>query len=101
MARLVWKPVAVDALEKIVRNRLANVGAVAARTVREEIIGRVNQLRDFPERGRRIPEKNDPSLRELIVPPYRIPYRLSGGTVTVLNIVRGHTFVDDDLGQDV
>ena len=41
----------------------------------EEIVDRVEALRSHPEMGRIVPEFNQPFLRELIYPPFRIVYR--------------------------
>lgn len=51
-----------------------------------KIINRVDQLIDFPESGRIVPEKNTPEIRELIEGNYRIFYRLRKGEVTILRI---------------
>lgn len=40
-----------------------------------EIIAAIESLPDHPERGRIVPEFNQPWLRELIHPPFRIVYR--------------------------
>jgi plasmid stabilization system protein ParE len=36
----------------------------------------VDTLAKFPEIGRIVPERNQPHLREIVVRPYRIVYRL-------------------------
>ena len=46
----------------------------------------VGRLRQFPDSGRMVPERADPSLRELIRPPYRIVYRRHEAAVEVLTI---------------
>jgi hypothetical protein len=40
-----------------------------------KLIDRVDQLIEFPESGREVPEKNNPEIRELIEGNYRIFYR--------------------------
>ena len=40
-----------------------------------EIFERIEALRDHPEMGRVVPEFDQPFLRELIHPPFRIVYR--------------------------
>jgi toxin ParE1/3/4 len=42
-----------------------------------EIITHVEQLADFPESGRIVPEFGLVQLREIIHPPFRIVYRLA------------------------
>jgi len=42
------------------------------------IIGATDRLVPFPESGRSVPEFEDPLVREVMHPPYRIVYRLVG-----------------------
>lgn len=51
-----------------------------------KLIKRVDQLIEFPESGRVVPEKNVPEIRELIEGNYRIFYRLQKEKVTILRI---------------
>ncbi|MCA1725145.1 MAG: type II toxin-antitoxin system RelE/ParE family toxin [Thermomicrobia bacterium] len=76
-----------DALAAIVRHRRREVGFMAARALRERIMGQIYQLRDFPALGRRTLQSQYDDRRELIVSPYRIPYRIVGDTVVILNII--------------
>jgi len=68
--------------------------------VLERIQQTVKQLNEFPERGRVIPElkkQGISSYRELIVSPWRIMYRVSGGKVFVLSVIDGRMNVEDVL----
>jgi len=38
--------------------------------------------------GRVVPERNDPQLREVIVRPYRVVYRLRPGVVEIATVFR-------------
>ncbi len=51
-----------------------------------KLINRVDQLIEFPESGRIVPERNIPEIRELIEGNYRIFYRLQKGKITILRI---------------
>lgn len=42
------------------------------------ILGAAERLSDFPESGRRVPEFERSDLREVLLRPYRIVYRLAG-----------------------
>ncbi len=53
-----------------------------------EIFNRIEALRDHPEMGRVVPEFDQPFLRELIHPPFRIVYRRDPGRVRVVRIWR-------------
>jgi hypothetical protein len=57
----------------------------AARFI-SKLISRVDQLIEFPESGRMVPEKNVHEIRELIEGNYRIFYRLQKEKITILRI---------------
>ncbi len=50
------------------------------------LIERVDQLNEFPESGRIVPEKNSAEIRELIEGNYRIFYRIRKDKITILRI---------------
>jgi plasmid stabilization system protein ParE len=60
---------------------------VGDRFVRE-IIARVEALRDHPEMGRMAPEFDQPFLRELIHPPFRIVYRRDPKHIRIVRVWR-------------
>jgi plasmid stabilization system protein ParE len=60
-----------------------------AATVVRELVAAARSLRAFAERGRRVPEYDDPSVRELIVRRYRLVYRVHPERVDVLRIIHG------------
>lgn len=53
-----------------------------------EILKRIQTLRDHPRKGRVVPEFEQPTLRELIHPPFRMVYRVQGSTVGVVRVWR-------------
>lgn len=53
-----------------------------------EILERFEQLREHPEMGRTVPEFNQPAIRELIHPPFRIVYRRERAGVQLIRIWR-------------
>ncbi|RLB65131.1 MAG: type II toxin-antitoxin system RelE/ParE family toxin [Deltaproteobacteria bacterium] len=54
----------------------------------EEIISSVGKLANHPDRGRMVPEFNNPQLRELIHPPFRIVYRRYKEKISVVRVWR-------------
>jgi len=46
-------------------------------------------LAHFAERGQVVPEISDESIRELLVRPYRLIYRISADQVLILTLVHG------------
>ncbi len=49
-----------------------------ASVVVSRLIAATDRLAPFPESGRAVPEFDDPLVREVVHPPYRIVYRLVG-----------------------
>ena len=53
-----------------------------------EIVARVEGLRDHPEMGRIVPEFEQPALREILHPPFRIVYRREPTRARIVRIWR-------------
>lgn len=73
------------------------VPEVGERLVRE-VFERVEQLAEFPDSGRIVPEFDTPWLRELVHPPFRIVYRLDDDRVRVVRVWRSERLMDESLG---
>lgn len=54
----------------------------------EEIVASIEALADHPDIGRIVPEFDQPFLRELIRPPFRIVYRRDPQRVRVVRVWR-------------
>ena len=87
MTKLIWSPQSLRDLESI-RDYVATDSARYAALVVERIIQGVERLTSFPESGRVVPERNDPQLREVIVRPYRVVYRLRPGVAEIATVFR-------------
>lgn len=85
--QVIWTDSALDDLEQIVRY-IAAEDATAARQFGLSVIARVEDLANFPRKGRIVPEENVETLRELIFAPYRIVYEIaeSGNVLHVLRV---------------
>ena len=60
-----------------------------------EVVASVEQVAQFPESGRVVPEFETPRLRELIQPPFRIVYRLDDDTVRVVRVWRSERLIEE------
>jgi plasmid stabilization system protein ParE len=49
-----------------------------AAVIVSRLIAATDRLAPYPESGRTVPEFADPTIREVVHPPYRIVYRLVG-----------------------
>jgi plasmid stabilization system protein ParE len=66
----------------------------------KEIKQKASSLYAFPDRGRIVPELRDQGIilyRELIVPPWRIIYRISEKAVYILSVLDSRQNVEDIL----
>ena len=59
-----------------------------------EIIKRIEALRDHPDIGRIVPEFDQPALRELIHPPFRVVYRREQTLVRVVRVWRSERLLE-------
>ena len=73
MTPIIWSPQSLRNVESI-RTYIAQDSPRVAELVVGRILKAVEQLRSFPESGRKVPERNDPEIREVIESPFRIVY---------------------------
>lgn len=66
-----------------------------AAKVKEEILGTVNQLADFPASGRIVPEIHDPTIRECLLYSYRLIYQTFADQIYILAIVHMRQWLYD------
>jgi toxin ParE1/3/4 len=64
-----------------------NVPEVGEKLIRE-IIAQVERLADYPESGRMVPEFGIANLREIILAPFRIVYRLDKSRARIVRVWR-------------
>jgi toxin ParE1/3/4 len=83
--KIVWSPLAVDRVTEIVA-WISRDRPVAAANLVQELFSSVEQLVSFPESGRRVPEIDQPDIRELIHKRYRIIYRVKADSIDVLTV---------------
>lgn len=58
------------------------------------LIEKVESIKDYPKRGRIIPELNIDNIREIIVKNYRIIYKIDKNIITILTVFEGHKTLD-------
>lgn len=81
--KIIWTDNAHHDLQGIKQYLLKQADASIMRSEAERIACAVLRLAQFPSSGRpgRVPD-----TREVVVPPYVIPYRIRGDVVQVLNV---------------
>jgi toxin ParE1/3/4 len=73
---VVWSPAARDDLHDIVVF-IARDNPNRAMSFGYKLISETDRLRGFPEIGRTVPEYNNQLIREVILRPYRVVYRIN------------------------
>jgi plasmid stabilization system protein ParE len=89
MARdLVWSPEALEDIESIA-SYIERDSAWYARAVASKIVEIAEQIPQFAELGRIVPEVADPVIRERMVYSYRIVYRLEAEQILIVAVIHG------------
>ena len=65
-----------------------------------ELMAQIETLQAHPDRGRMVPEFNQPVLRELIHPPFRIVYRRDPDRVRVVRVWRSERLLKLSAGTE-
>jgi len=87
VTRLVWSPRASADLD-LIREYISRDSPAYADLVIRRLVLAPERLIQFPEIGRVVPEVGWPHLRELIVRPFRVVYRIRPGLVEVATVFR-------------
>lgn len=97
MTDLIWSPESLRDLESI-RTYIAEDSPLYADLVVRRIVAAVERLRTFPESGRIVPERDARDIREVIVAPYRVVYRLRIGVVEIATVFRASRLYPGSIG---
>jgi len=84
--KVVWSLIATTDFESIVEYISRDSEFYAAATARE-LIAAARSLATLSERGRMVPEYEDPAVRELIVRRYRLIYRVQPSRIEILRFL--------------
>jgi len=96
---IIWAGVAENDLKEIIEYIATDSPANSLKTLKK-IKQKASSLYTLPERGRIVPELQDQGVlfyRELIIPPWRIIYRISEMKVYVLSVLDARQNVEDIL----
>jgi len=94
VTRVLWSPQALLDVESI-RDYISHDSARYAELVVRRLVKAVGRLEEFPRSGRIVPERNREDLREVIVKPYRIVYRLRPDMVEIVTVFRASRLLRD------
>lgn len=87
MTEVIWSPQSLRDLNAI-RDYIAQDSPAYADLVVRRLFVAVERLELFPQSGRIVPERDVSWLREVIVRPYRVVYRLRGDAAEVVTVFR-------------
>jgi len=96
---VLWASVAGNDLRDIIEFIAAD-NPTNALKILHKIKEKVSSLYSLPERGRLVPELQDQSIliyRELIVPPWRIIYRIAEMQIYILAVLDARRNIEDIL----
>ena len=86
--RVIWALGAQNALAEALEF-IAEESPEGARRVLHAALDLAASLETLSERGRTVPECDDPSIREIFVYSYRLMYRVEPETVTIVAFIHG------------
>jgi len=91
--KIVWSPRARKRLLEY-GDYIAQDNMEAAIKWQEELIEKIENLKDFPEQGRIVPEDGRPSIREIFYKSHRIIYKLTSKDILILIIRHKKQLID-------
>ena len=96
---VIWSNVAENDLKNIIEY-IADDSPSNAVKIFKNIKQKASTLYRLPKRGRIVPELQDQGIlqyRELIIPPWRLIYRISDNNVYVLSVLDSRRNIEDIL----
>ncbi len=96
MTEVRWTPEAVADLRAI-REFIERDSPRYGRLVAERLYDSITRLSAFPHSGRVVPELGREEMREVIVGPYRIVYKVFETHVSIVTVFRSSRLISADL----
>ena len=94
--RVIWTPEAQAHLDGI-HHYLKRDAPFHANGVVDKLTRRSEQLIRHPRSGRMVPQYDDENLREIIVYPYRLIYRLQPDCIDIIAVFHGAQQLPESL----
>ena len=92
--KVVWSPEATEDLESIV-NYIARGSEYYARAVVTKILEIAGNIKDFPSKGRIVPEFEQENIRECFVYSYRLIYKIEIQNILVVAVIHGKRLIEN------
>lgn len=88
MVEIKWTDNALKELDNIA-NFISKDSPKYAPILVKQIYEMISHLEQFPKFGRKVPEYNDPNLREILYKNYRIIYLIKQKHIEIISIIHG------------
>jgi len=92
--RLKWSEEALEDIESIA-TYIEKDSPTYAKSVVSKIFEKAEILQKFSELGRKVPETNDATIREIFIYSYRLIYKLGGDTILFVAVVHGKRLLEN------
>ncbi len=80
-----------------IENYISQDSPTIARKFIVRIFDRIEQLYDYPESGKPVPEIKDQTIKELLLNKYRIIYQIQEDKINILRVVHGARLLDIEI----
>jgi toxin ParE1/3/4 len=80
-----------------IENYISQDSPAIARRFITRIFDKIDQLSEYPQSGKPVPEFNDNTIRELLLNKYRIIYQFNNGQINILRIIHGARLLDIEI----
>ena len=80
-----------------IENYISQDSPVIARRFITRIFDKIDQLSEYPQSGKPVPEFNDNTIRELLLNKYRIIYQFNTGQINILRIIHSARLLDIEI----
>ena len=90
---IIWSKEALDDIDSIAAY-ISRDSLCHAQQVVERIFELAGTIPDQPESGRKVPELNDPKIRERFIYSYRVIYEIEKNTTHIIAVVHGKRLLE-------
>ncbi len=90
---VIWSKESLDDIDSIAQY-ISRDSLYYAQQVVEHIFERGDQLPEQPESGRKVPELDDPLVRECFIYSYRLIYEIKETEITILGVIHGQRLLE-------
>ncbi len=84
--RLLWTDSSLIDLQ-LIYDYISNDAETYAPVFISELMEKVDAIPEFPEIGRKVPEKDDKNIREILFNSYRLIYKISSDRIEIVSVV--------------